>query len=161
MISIVQNELTTIVFNPFRLSRTFLRYIFAIMLGFFGFSMPAFADVVSDRKDGFRANAAAIRAIAAAIGSGDYLTVINRAEKISSWAEKIPSHFPIDSRVGDTKARVEIWTNFDHFTALSKANKNAAKRLIVETKSRDQGAMMTGLKSLGASCKACHKLYKD
>jgi cytochrome c556 len=123
--------------------------------------MAATADVITDRKAGFKANAAAMKAIAAAIGDGDYATVIKQAESISSWAQKIPSYFPEGSGSGDTKARAEIWVNFDDFSALSKANETAADRLVIAAKSGDPGAMMAGLKNLGGSCKACHKSYKN
>ncbi len=84
------------VFAPIsiHLSRTILLAIFATMIGFFGFSEAATADIVADRKAGFKANATSMKAIAAAIGSGNYLTVINQAETISRWAQKIPSYFP-------------------------------------------------------------------
>ena len=71
------------------------------------------------------------------------------------------SYFPDGSGSGDTKARTEIWINFDDFTALARTNESRAKRLITAAKSGDQGAMMAGVKNLGGSCKACHKLYKD
>ena len=54
-----------------------------------------------------------MKAIASAIGGGDYQTVINQAKTISSRAHKIPGYFPEGRGVGDTKARAEIWTNFD------------------------------------------------
>ena len=102
-----------------------------------------------------------MKAIASAIGGGDYQTVINQAKTISNWAQKIPVYFPEGSGFGDTKARAEIWANFDDFTALSKANETAANRLVTAAKSGDQGAMMASLKNLGGSCKACHRSYKD
>ena len=69
--------------------------------------------------------------------------------------------FPEGSRSGNTKARAQIWVSFDDFSAHAKANENAAQRLIKAAKSGDPGAMMAGLKNLGDSCKACHKLYKE
>ena len=119
------------------------------------------ADVISERKAGFKTNAASMKAIASAIGGGDYQTVINQANTISNWAHKIPGYFPEGSGFGDTKARAEIWTNFDDFTALSKANETAANKLVTAAKSGDPDAMMAGLKNLGGSCKARHSLYKD
>ena len=161
MMSFAHNKSSVVTSNSFRLSRTIIKTLFASFVGCFGLSIAAVADVVSDRKANFRANAASMKAIAAAIGAGDYLTVINQAEKISTWAQKIPTYFPQGSDSGDTKARAEIWINFDDFTSLSKANEASANRLVTAAKSGDPGAMMAGLKNLGGSCKACHKLYKD
>jgi len=119
------------------------------------------ADIIADRKAGFKRNADSMKAIAAAIGSGDYQTIINRAEGIASWANKIPSYFPEGSDSGDTKARAEIWFEFDAFKAKAKANETAARTLVTAAKSGDQGAMMAGLKNLGASCKSCHSNFKE
>ncbi|MFZ9135438.1 MAG: cytochrome c, partial [Candidatus Puniceispirillaceae bacterium] len=62
---------------------------------------------------------------------------------------------------GDTKARAEIWFNFDTFTARAKANETAATALVNAAQTGDPAAMMAGLKTLGASCKACHSDFKD
>ena len=132
----------------------------AVCLAAIGFG-TASADIITDRKAGFKGNADSMKAIAAAIGSGDYQTVINRAEGIASWANTIPSYFPEGSDSGDTKARAEIWFEFDAFKAKAKANETAAQNLVTAAKSGDQSAMMSGLKNLGASCKSCHSSFKD
>jgi cytochrome c556 len=124
-------------------------------------SGTANADIIADRKAGFKGNADSMKAIAAAIGSGDYQTVMSRADGIASWASRIPSYFPQGSDSGDTKARAEIWFEFDAFKAKAKANETAAQTLVTAAKSGDQGAMMAGLKNLGASCKSCHSDFKD
>ena len=161
MNSLATNKSTVIGSNFFRPSPFFLKFLSVLLIVFFGFSISANADVVSQRKAGFKTNAASMKAIASAIGGGDYQTVINQAKTISSWAHKIPNYFPKGSRFGDTKARAEIWANFDDFTALSKANETAANKLVTAAKSGDPGAMMASLKNLGSSCKACHRSYKD
>lgn len=161
MSSLAKNKSIVVVSNSFRLPSPILGAITVILIGFLGFNMAATADVIFDRKAGFKANAVSMKAIAAAIGGGDYRSVINQATTISTWAEKIPNYFPEGSSSGNTNARAEIWANFDDFRSLSKANQMAANKLVTAAKSGDPGAMMEGLKNLGGSCKACHKLYKD
>ena len=143
------------------LSRGIAMAIFCMIATGFGSGIAANADIIADRKAGFKANGDSMKAIASAIGGGDYQTVISRADGIASWAQKIPSYFPEGSDSGDTKARAEIWFEFDTFKARAKANETAARALITAAKSGDQGAMMAGLKNLGASCKACHSNFKD
>ena len=140
------------------LSRVCVTIVFYLVAIGFG---TANADIIADRKAGFKGNADSMKAIAAAIGGGDYQTVINRAGGIASWANKIPGYFPEGSDTGDTKARAEIWFEFDAFKAKAKANETAAQILVTAAKSGDQGAMMAGLKNLGASCKSCHYSFKD
>jgi cytochrome c556 len=143
---------------PKSLSQVCTTIIICLVATGFG---TANADIIADRKARFKSNADSMKAIAAAIGSGDYQTVISRAEGIASWASKIPSYFPEGSDSGDTKARAEIWFEFDAFKAKAKTNETAAQTLITTAKSGDQGAMMAGLKNLGASCKSCHSDFKD
>ena len=161
MISLAINKSTVVGSNPFHPSPTFFQFLSVLLIVFFGFNISANADVVSERRAGFRANAASMKAIATAIGREDYQTVVNQAKTISKWAQKIASYFPEGSGFGDTKARAEIWANFDNFTALSRVNETAANNLAIAAESGDPGAMMAGLKNLGSSCKACHKTYKD
>ena len=161
MTSLAISKSTVVGSNSIHPSPTFLQFLSVLLIVFFGFSISANADVVSQRKAGFKTNAASMKAIASAIGGGDYQTVINQAKTISNWAQKIPGYFPEGSGFGDTKARAEIWAQFDDFTALSKANETAANRLVKAAESGDPDAMMASLKNLGGSCKACHRSYKD
>ncbi len=130
------------------------------MIGFFEFSIVANANIISDYKVGFRANAASLKNIAAAIGGGDHQTVTNQTKTISSWSRKIPGYFAEGSGLGDTKVRLDIWDNFDDFTVLSKDNGTAANTLLIGAKSGYPDAMMAGLKNLGGSCKTCHRSHK-
>ena len=119
------------------------------------------ADIINDRIAGFKENRASMKVIAAALGKGDYDTIINQAKGISAWAQKIPSHFPEGSDIGETKARAEIWFDFDDFEAHAKSNQSAAEALIAAVESRDQDTIMASFKNLGGTCKACHTNYKD
>ena len=148
----------TAALTPKSLSRICATLVVCLVATGFG---TANADIIADRKAGFKRNADSMKAIAAAIGSGDYQTVISRADGIASWASKIPSYFPEGSDSGDTKARAEIWFEFDAFKAKAKANETAARTLVTAAKSGDQDAMMAGLKNLGASCKSCHSDFKE
>ena len=157
---ISQSNLKNLKFTAVLAPKSFPRVCATIVvcLTAIGFG-TANADIIADRKAGFKGNADSMKGIAAALGSGDYQTVISRAEGIASWANKIPSYFPKGSDSGDTKARAEIWFEFDAFKA--KANETAAQTLVTAAKSGDQGAMMAGLKNLGASCKSCHSDFKS
>ena len=124
-------------------------------------SLPATADVIADRKANFKANGAAMKTIAAAIGGSNRDLINAEAKKIAAWAAQIPAYFPEGSENGDTKARAEIWFDFADFTSKAKANEDAANALVKAAAIGDPSAMIAGLKNLGASCKACHSTYKD
>ena len=124
-------------------------------------SVVAQADVIAERKANFKANAAAMKAINAALGGGDFDTVITQATTIADWARVMPDYFPENSDMGDTKARAEIWMDFDGFTSRASANEKSALTLISTAKTGDVSATIGALKQLGGTCKSCHDNFKD
>ena len=144
------------------LFRSFSSWLFAVTYLSIGLaSLPATADVIADRKANFKANGAAMKTIAAAIGGSNRDLINAEAKKIAAWAAQIPAYFPEGSENGDTKARAEIWFDFADFSNRAKANEDAANALVKAAATGDPAAMITSLKNLGASCKACHSTYKD
>jgi hypothetical protein len=63
-----------------------------VCLAAIGFG-TANADIIADRKAGFKGNADSMKAIAAALVSGDYQTVISRAERIARLGKQNPKLF--------------------------------------------------------------------
>ena len=119
------------------------------------------ADVIAERRANFKANAAAMKAINAALSGGDFETVITQATTISDWARVMPDYFPENSDSGDTKARADNWMDFEGFKSLASANETAALTLIVTAKTGDASATIGALKALGGTCKSCHDNFKD
>ena len=147
------------------LGRSKLRLRSAIGLVIFSImnSSPvvAQADVIAERKANFKANAAAMKAINAALSGGDFDTVITQATTIANWARVMPDYFPENSDSGDTKARANIWMDFDGFKSRASANEQAALTLIGTAKTGDVPATIDALKALGGTCKSCHDNFKD
>ena len=119
------------------------------------------ADLIAERKANFKANAAAMKAINAALGGGDFDTVITQATTIANWARVMPTYFPENSDSGDTKARADIWMDFDGFKSRASANEQAALTLISSAKNGDVSATIGAFKTLGGTCKSCHDNFKD
>ena len=97
------------------------------------------ADVIAERKANFKANAAAMKAINAALGGGDFDTVITQATTIADWARVMPDYFPENSDSGDTKARADIWMDFNGFKSRASGNEQAALTLISSAKTGEIG----------------------
>ena len=118
------------------------------------------ADVIAERKANFRANAAAMRVINAALGSGDFDVVITQATIIDDWARALPKFFPENSDIGYTKARADIWIDFGDFKSHASANEKAALTLTSTAKTGNASAAISALKQLGGTCKSCHNNFK-
>ncbi|MGC6485011.1 MAG: c-type cytochrome, partial [Candidatus Puniceispirillales bacterium] len=121
----------------------------------------AAADVISDRKAGFKGNVKALKAIQAAMSSGDMETIAASARSVADWSARMTDYFPEGSDTGDTNARAEIWFDFDDFTLKAKDAENAALALASLAEAGQQDQIMDGLKTLSGTCKACHSSYKN
>ena len=123
-------------------------------------SLAATAGVIEDRKANFKANNASMRAIAAALGSGDFDTITAEAAKIAAWAEVMPDYFPEGSGEG-TSAKPEIWSDFIGFKDAAEDNYNAARDLITVAAKQDADSAREALQAVGATCKSCHQKFKS
>lgn len=139
----------------------------AIMIRFFTFSFTilaflgsAMADPITERKENFRNNVKSLKLIKPALATGDMDVISEQANLIAAWAEVMPDYFPEDSAMGDTKARPEIWENWDDFLAKANANHDAAIALANLADAGDADALPMAMKALSDTCGACHKLYK-
>lgn len=134
-----------------------LGFLVAFLLAFCGSAM---ADPIADRKENFRQNVKSLKLIQPAIGAGDMDTISAEAKRIAAWASVMPEYFPEGSDMGETKARPEIWENWDDFLTKAKANHDAALALADIAATGDMDAIPTAFKALSDTCGACHKLYK-
>ncbi len=138
-----------------------LGFLMAFLLAFLlAFPGSAMADPIADRKENFRQNVKLLKLIQPAIGAGDMDTINAEAKRIAAWASVMPEYFPEGSDMGETKARPEIWENWDDFLTKAKANHDAALALADIAATGDMDAIPTAFKALSDTCGACHKLYK-
>ena len=129
----------------------------SILLG----SSIASADVVEDRKAGFRGNVTALKAIRAAMSENDAATIAINAEKIAAWFEVMPNYFPEGSNTGKTNARPEIWTNWEKFTGISATARQSALDLAMAAKAGDSDGINAGFQAVAGTCKTCHQSFKN
>jgi cytochrome c556 len=78
-----------------------------------------------------------------------------KAELIAA-AAKIPAVFEPKGTDAESKAKPEIWTNWDDF--IGDAAKLGTAAAAVDTTSLE--GVQTGLKGVGAVCKDCHTEYR-
>jgi|TARA_A200000113_G_scaffold125658_1_gene113109 cytochrome c556 len=123
-------------------------------------ALSATAGVIEDRKANFKANNLSMRAISAALSADDFETVASEAEKIAAWAMIMPDYFPEGSGEG-TSAKPAIWSDFIGFKDAAEANHNAATDLIAAAAKKDSAQAGAALRTLGATCKACHQKFKS
>lgn len=82
------------------------------------------------------------------------------AAVIVSSAGKIPDLFPKGSTSPESRAKPEIWTNWDKFTAMAKELQDRAKTVESSANSDDNGMINDQVKAMGAACKSCHDEFR-
>ena len=69
--------------------------------------------------------------------------------------------FPEDSVSDDSDAKDEIWLDWQDFEAKYVKMQENVSALNKAAEGGDEAAMTAAFKDAGASCKACHKAYKN
>ena len=59
-----------------------------------------------------------------------------------------------------TRAKAEIWTDWDRFAARSEDLERAASKLAEATAGGDRAAINSAIEAVGAACGACHKAFR-
>lgn len=77
--------------------------------------------------------------------------------KIAEKAAMVPTVFETEANDPESKAAPEIWLNWEDFTAKAAALKAAAE---AGTSVDSPEALGAAVGKLGATCKACHSVYK-
>jgi cytochrome c556 len=93
-------------------------------------------------------------------GGADPKTQVFAARGLVRWANTLPTMFPEGSRVGNTRARPEIWSNRPDFDAKAAAYATAAQQLVDAAQTGDKAAFTTQWTGLRETCNACHTPYR-
>ena len=117
-------------------------------------------DSIKARKDGFQDTKKAMAEIKGLLESDKVAPVGAVAQRVSAYANRLPTLFPAGSDKGDTKAKGEIWADFGDFSAKAKNFEDAAKALETTAASGDKAATAKQFAALGGACKACHDRYR-
>ena len=128
---------------------------------FSGLSFSARADVIETRKQEFRNNVTALKAIRAAMGEDDLSAIASNADAIASWSARMTEFFPEGSGTGKTNARAEIWSKWAGFTAAAKTAEDAAMRLAALARNGESADLNAAFGALADTCKSCHMSFKN
>lgn len=96
--------------------------------------------------------------IGKALKEGKASSIAPQAEAISADAKKIPALFPKGSTDPKSRAKPEIWTNWDKFVGLANDMSSAASDLATAAKAG--GDVKPAADKLFGTCKSCHDDFR-
>ena len=118
-------------------------------------------DPVSTRKEGLRrmqTNLEAIGAVASA--GGDTRDAAPRAEEMVAFFRNLPSLFPPGSDGNGSRALPAVWSERAGFDRAAANAVTAAEALRAAAATGDAAATTAAVRSMGATCGACHRTYR-
>ena len=131
-----------------------------VLVAGMAFAADATDPTVKARQNLMGANGAAAKALGGmAGGEVAFDAVAAEAAKAALVANSadIAAKFEIQAEDPASKAKADIWTNWDDFAAKSKTLGDAATALDASTLE----GVQAGMGAIGGACKACHTAYKS
>jgi len=118
-------------------------------------------DPVADRQRLMKLIGGSWADIQAKVKSGAIEAVAVNAETIAVSAGHIPALFPKNSLGTQSKARPEIWRQWENFAALAKTTEGLAVNLRDKARLRDTAGVEAAVKEFGPkTCAACHTAFR-
>ncbi|WP_291295800.1 cytochrome c [Elioraea sp.] len=118
-------------------------------------------DVLTQRKDGFKAMAGNMEAIQRIVeGRQPTAGAVAPARAIAEHAPRIKTLFPPGSDSGQTRALPAIWSDRAGFDRVSDGFVTQANALVAAAESGNAGTLSSALQATGQACGVCHRPYR-
>jgi len=134
--------------------------MFAMLSLFVSSQIFSQEDDIKKRKGLMKSNSKSAKAIKGAVKEGDFAAIEENAKKIEANAGNLVALFPEGSTAKKSRAKAEIWQEWDDFKAKVNDLKNAARQLANAANAKDSEQVKVHSKALGKSCGSCHKRYR-
>jgi len=134
--------------------------MFAVLSLFVSSQLFSQEDVVKDRKSLMKSNSKSAKAIKGAVKEGDFATIEENAKKLVANADNMVALFPEGSTAKKSRAKAEIWQEWDDFKAKTNDFKDAARQLANTANAMDSEQVGVTNKAVAVACRECHRRYR-
>ncbi len=124
------------------------------------FAIEGSVGVVKERQDLMGGNGGAMKALGDMLKSGtiDVAAATAALTTLQTNAQQIPVVFATNDLTPPTKAKPEIWLQFDAFTAAALVLQTAATAALAGP--IDANGLGAAMAAMGGACGACHTAYR-
>ena len=117
--------------------------------------------IVKERMDAFKASQTHLQSAVNAAKADNFDETQKLARLLADWGTKMPEFFPAGSDTMPSEAAPTIWSDPEGFKRAATHFAEAANQLAAASAAKNKGAVFASIKQVGASCKSCHRVYRQ
>lgn len=117
--------------------------------------------IVKERMDAFKESQDHLKALVPLARENNWPEMADRAGQLMQWGDKMTSYFPEGSHGAPSEAAMAIWEDSAGFSAAARHFTTQAGLVMDAAMTKDASLAKAAIKSLAASCKSCHAVFRS
>ena len=142
----------------------FVLISFLIIFPFFSYSHEGATGIIKERMDKFQQSKNLMRTINKSFSNNNFNVITQSAEKLNKWANEMHEYFPKGSEASSSnksEASSNIWSEPEDFKKAIKKFEIASAKLIKISREKNIDETVSSFREVAASCKGCHKQFRN
>ena len=142
----------------------FVLILFLISFPFFSYSQDGSTGIIKERMNKFQASKNLMRTINKSLSDNNFDVITQSTEKLNQWASEMHKYFPKGSEASTankSQASDDIWSDPEGFKKAVKKFEITSAKLIKISQSKNIDDNVSSFREVAASCKGCHKQFRN
>ena len=142
----------------------FVLILFFITFPFFSYSNKGATGIIKERMEKFQESKNLMRTINKSLSDNNFDVITQSAEKLNKWANEMHEYFPKGSEASTSnksQASDNIWSDPEGFKKAVKKFEITSAKLIKISQNKNIDETVSSFRELAASCKGCHKQFRN
>lgn len=142
----------------------FILILFLISFPFFSYSQEGSTGIIKERMNKFQESKNLMRTINKSFSDNNFDVITQSAEKLNKWAIEMHKYFPKGSEANSSnksQASDNIWSDPEGFKKAVKKFEITSAKLIKISQNKNIDDTVSSFRELAASCKGCHKQFRN
>ena len=142
----------------------FVLILFFITFPFFSYSNESANGIIKERMEKFQESKNLMRTINKSLSDNNFDVITQSAEKLNKWAIEMHKYFPKGSEANSSnksQASDNIWSDPEGFKKAVKKFEITSAKLIKISQNKNIDDTVSSFREVGASCKGCHKQFRN
>ena len=142
----------------------FVLILFLISFPFFSYSQEGSSGIIKERMNKFQESKNLMRTINKSLSDNNFDIIRQSAEKLNKWAIEMHKYFPKGSEANSSnksQASDNIWSDPERFKKAVMKFEITSAKLIKISQNKNIDDTVSSFREVAASCKGCHKQFRN